>query len=288
MSEGVGNKNYTQSIKIKKTIIFIICVLLSIISLLPFWLTFVNASRTSSEIQGSLTLIPGSHLFENINGVLARKSELNIMQGFRNSLFVSTMVTACALLFATATAYGLTVYQFKLRDAAFTFIMAIMMIPQQVSIIGFYKLCSNLNILDNYAALILPSIATPTIVFYMRQYMKGALSVSLVEAARIDGCNEFRTFFTIALPIMVPAVATQGIFAFITAWNNFFTPSIILSDKTKFTLPIQIGLMKSDQFRTDYGQVYSGVVMAMLPLIIVYILLSKFIVEGVAAGGVKE
>ena len=210
------------------------------------------------------------------------------MQGFRNSLFVSTMVTACALLFATATAYGLTVYQFKLRDAAFTFIMAIMMIPQQVSIIGFYKLCSNLNILDNYAALILPSIATPTIVFYMRQYMKGALSVSLVEAARIDGCNEFRTFFTIALPIMVPAVATQGIFAFITAWNNFFTPSIILSDKTKFTLPIQIGLMKSDQFRTDYGQVYSGVFMAMLPLIIVYILLSKFIVEGVAAGGVKE
>jgi multiple sugar transport system permease protein len=234
-----------------------------------------------------LTLIPGSELFKNVKAVMSR-TDLDIMSGFKNSLFVSIMVTACSLLFATATAYGLTVYQFKLRDAAFTFIMAIMMIPQQVSIIGFYKLCSNLGLLNSFAAIILPAISAPPIAFYMCQYMKGALSVSLVEAARIDGCNEFRTFFTISLPIMTPAIATQGIFAFITAWNNFFTPSIILTEKTKYTLPIQIAQMKSDTFRTDYGQVYAGVFVAMLPLIVVYILLSKFIVEGVAAGGVKE
>jgi multiple sugar transport system permease protein len=210
------------------------------------------------------------------------------MSGFKNSLFVSSMVTICSLLFATATAYGLTVYQFKLRDAAFTFIMAIMMIPQQVSIIGFYKLCANIGLLNSFGAIILPAIAAPPIAFYMRQYMKGALSISLVEAARIDGCNEFRTFFTISLPIMTPALATQGIMAFIQAWNNFFTPSIVLTDKTKYTLPIQIAQMKSDTFRTDYGQVYSGIFLAILPLVIVYILLSKFIVEGVAAGGVKE
>jgi multiple sugar transport system permease protein len=273
--------------KVKKIVIFVICVLLSIISLLPFWITFVNASRTSADIQHGLTLIPGGQLFENIKNVLAR-SDLDIKSGFLNSLFVSTMVTACSLLFATATAYGLTVYQFKLRDAAFTFIMAIMMIPQQVSIIGFYKLCSMLGLLNSFGAIILPAIAAPPIAFYMRQYMKGALSISLVEAARIDGCNEFRTFFTISLPIMTPALATQGIMAFIQAWNNFFTPSIVLTDKTKYTLPIQIAQMKSDTFRTDYGQVYSGIFLAILPLVIVYILLSKFIVEGVAAGGVKE
>ena len=269
--------------KVKKIVIFVICVLLSIISLLPFWLTFVNASRTSSEIQSGLTLIPGGELIKNVKSVLARP-DLDIMLGFKNSLILSTAVTACSLLFATATAYGLTVYQFRLRDAAFTFIMAIMMIPQQVSIIGFYKL----GILNSFAAIILPAIAAPPIAFYMRQYMKGALSVSLVEAARIDGCNEFRTFFTISLPIMTPALATQGIFAFITAWNNFFTPSIVLTEKSKYTLPIQIAQMKSDTFRTDYGQVYAGVFLAMLPLIIVYIILSKFIVEGVSAGGVKE
>lgn len=273
--------------QVKKIVIFIICILLSIISLLPFWLTFVNASRTSSEIQSGLTLIPGGVLFENVKNVMAR-SDLNILSGFKNSLFLSVMVTACSLLFATATAYGLTVYQFKLRDAAFTFIMAIMMVPQQVSIIGFYKLCNDLGLINSFAAIILPAIAAPPIAFYMRQYMKGALSVSLVEAARIDGCNEFRTFFTISLPIMTPALATQGIFAFITAWNNYFTPSIILQKATKYTLPIQIAQMKSDTFRTDYGQVYAGVFVAMLPLIVVYILLSKFIVEGVAAGGVKE
>ena len=273
--------------KTKKIVIFVLCVLLSIISLLPFWITFVNASRTSEAIQHGLTIIPGGELFKNIKNVLGR-SDLNIMSGFKNSLFVSTMVTACSLLFATATAYGLTVYQFKLRDAAFTFIMAIMMIPQQVSIIGFYKLCDMLGLLNSFGAIILPAIAAPPIAFYMRQYMKGALSISLVEAARIDGCNEFRTFFTISLPIMTPALATQGIMAFIQAWNNFFTPSIVLTDKTKYTLPIQIAQMKSDTFRTDYGQVYSGIFLAILPLVIVYILLSKFIVEGVAAGGVKE
>jgi len=287
MSTSAGQKNYLKTAKIKKTVIFIICVILSFISLLPFWLTFVNASRTNAEILSGLTLIPSGELMTNIKAVLSR-SDLNIMLGFKNSLILSTAVTACSLLFATATAYGLTVYQFRLRDAAFTIIMAIMMIPQQVSIIGFYKLCSNLNLLDNFAAIILPAIAAPPIAFYMRQYMKGALNVSLVEAARIDGCNEFRTFFTIAIPIMIPAIATQGIFAFITAWNNFFTPSIILTDKSKYTLPIQISQMKSDTFRTDFGQVYAGVFLAMLPLIIVYILLSKFIVEGIAAGGVKE
>jgi multiple sugar transport system permease protein len=271
----------------KRIVIFVLCVLLSIISLLPFWLTFVNASRTSAQIQSGLSIIPGSQLFQNIKSVLAR-TDLNIMSGFKNSLFVSSMVTICSLLFATATAYGLTVYQFKLRDAAFTFIMAIMMIPQQVSIIGFYKLCANIGLLNSFGALILPAIAAPPIAFYMRQYMKGALSISLVEAARIDGCNEFRTFFTISLPIMTPALATQGIMAFIQAWNNFFTPSIVLTEKTKYTLPIQIAQMKSDTFRTDYGQVYSGIFLAILPLVVVYILLSKFIVEGVAAGGVKE
>jgi multiple sugar transport system permease protein len=271
----------------KRIVIFVLCVLLSIISLLPFWLTFVNASRTSAQIQSGLSIIPGSQLFQNIKSVLAR-TDLNIMSGFKNSLFVSSMVTICSLLFATATAYGLTVYQFKLRDAAFTFIMAIMMIPQQVSIIGFYKLCANIGLLNSFGAIILPAIAAPPIAFYMRQYMKGALSISLVEAARIDGCNEFRTFFTISLPIMTPALATQGIMAFIQAWNNFFTPSIVLTEKTKYTLPIQIAQMKSDTFRTDYGQVYSGIFLAILPLVVVYILLSKFIVEGVAAGGVKE
>lgn len=285
MSTSAGQKPGQGNVK--KIVIFILCVLLSIISLLPFWLTFVNASRTSEAIQSGLSMIPGSKLFDNVKNVLARP-DLNIMLGFRNSLFVSTMVTVCSLLFATATAYGLTVYQFKLKDAAFTFIMAIMMIPQQVSIIGFYRLCHNMGILNSFAAIILPAIAAPPIAFYMRQYMKGALSISLVEAARIDGCNEFRTFFTISLPIMTPALATQGIMAFIQAWNNFFTPSIVLTEKTKYTLPIQIAQMKSDTFRTDYGQVYAGVFVAMLPLIIVYILLSKFIVEGVAAGGVKE
>ncbi len=166
--------------------------------------------------------------------------------------------------------------------------MAIMMIPVQVSSIGFFKFVYQLNMGDSYLPLVLPVIAAPATVFFMRQFMISSLPLEIVDAARIDGSGEFRTFNKIAAPLMKPAIATQIIFTFIGSWNNFYTPSMILSSQRKYTLPMFVQLMRGERFRTDYGIIYVGLVITIIPIFIVYFTLSRYIIEGVALGGVKE
>ena len=281
-------KSYSRGVLIQRIIVIAVLVILSIISIFPFWITFVNTTITSQQIQSGITIIPGGEFMKNVKNLLARSDTINVLAGFKNSMIISVGFTALAVFFSTATAYGLTVYQFKGKDMLYAFILGIMMIPQQVSIIGFYQFMSKMGLLNSFVPLIVTAVAAPAVVFFMKQYMSGALSISLVEAARIDGCSEFRTFFQIALPLCKPAIATQAIFNFITSWNNFFTPSIILTDKTKYTLPVMVSMLKSDQFRTDYGLVYTGIFFTIIPLIVVYLILSKYIIAGVALGGVKE
>jgi multiple sugar transport system permease protein len=166
--------------------------------------------------------------------------------------------------------------------------MAVMIVPNTISIIGFYRFMMKLNLLDTYIPLIIPAIAAPSTVFFMRQYMQSTFSKELVEAARIDGSGELKTFNRIALPIMKPAIATQAIFSFVGSWNNLFMPSMILTTDSKKTLPLFVQMLRSDQFKTDYGVLYIGIAVTILPIFVVYFILSKHIVAGVALGGVKE
>ena len=211
----------------------------------------------------------------------------NPLIGFRNSLIISVGTTACSLYFSTLTAYAIVMYDWKLKNAFFSFIMAIMMIPAQITIIGFVQMVYKIHMTNNFLMLILPAIAAPSLVFFMRQYMKPAIPPSLIESARIDGSNEFYTFNVIALPIMKPAIATQAIFCFVTSWNDLFRPLTILTRQENYTLPIMVSLLKGDIYKTEYGCVYLGLTLTALPLIIVYLLLSKYIVSGVAMGSVK-
>ena len=162
------------------------------------------------------------------------------------------------------------------------------MIPTQVSTLGFLNLIESFGLMDSFVPLIVPSIAAPIVFFFMKQYMESALPVEIVEAARIDGAGEFRTFNRIVIPIMKPALAVQGIFTFVGAWNNFFVPALVLRTATKRTLPILIAQMRNADFlRFDMGQVYMIVAIAIVPVMIIYLLMSKFIVRGVAVGSVK-
>lgn len=161
------------------------------------------------------------------------------------------------------------------------------MIPAQITMIGFYQMVYKIHMTNHLSMLILPAIASPSMVFFMRQYMKPALSMEIVQSARIDGAKEFYIFNAIALPIMKPAIATQAIFTFVSSWNNLFTPLILLTDQKKYTLPIMISLLRGDIYKTEYGAVYLGLTLTAAPLIIVYLLLSKYIVAGVALGSVK-
>lgn len=275
----------------------IVCIIITIVSLLPIYILVINATRASGDIilKGA-DLIPGLNLIENIktlnnpqiqNG--AYTDTYNIWIGYRNSLIIALSSTVLTVFFSGLTAYGLTVYDFKLKKFCTTFILAIMMIPMQVVSTGFLQFMVQIKLYDNYLPIILPAIAAPSTVFFMLQYMKSSFPLDIVEAARIDGCGEFRTFLQISLPIFKPAFAVQAIFAFVASWNNYYTPSMLLlsSKLEQKTMPMMVAAILSNDKLTDYGVNYLAVALSIIPVVVVYICLSKFIVKGVALGAVK-
>ena len=276
----------TKENRVLKVIIYVVCIFLAILSIMPFWIMIVNATRSTTQIQQhAISLVPSTYALKNLNVLLGKS--FDPMLGFVNSLIISTCSTACAVYFSTLTAYALVIYRWKWRDAFFSFIMAVMMIPAQITMIGFYQMVYKIHMTNNFLMLILPAVASPSMVFFMRQYMKPALSEEIVQSARIDGAKEFYIFNRIVLPIMKPAIATQAIFSFVTSWNQLFMPMILLTSKEKYTLPIMVSLLRGDIYKTEYGAVYLGLTLTALPLIIVYLFLSKYIIAGVALGSVK-
>jgi multiple sugar transport system permease protein len=279
--------NLAISLGVTKTIIYIVCIFFAILSIFPFWVMFMNATRGTFEIQQSaVALLPSSHLLDNLK-ILAGKS-FNPLTGFMNSMIISCGATLCAIYFSSLTAYGLVAYSWKLRQPFFTFIMAVLMIPAQVSIIGFYQFMYSIHWTNTFWPLILPAIASPAMVFFMRQYLLATLSLDIVNSARIDGAGEFYTYNRIILPIMKPALATQAIFSFVFSWNNLFVPLILLTDNKKYTMPIMVSLLRGDIYKTEYGSVYLGLALTVLPLFVFYFILSKYIIGGVALGALKE
>ncbi len=279
------NTNKTR-LWITRIFIYAICIILLALSVVPFTLMLVNATRSTEQIQQGLSIIP-SH-FAPYNWSVLERMGINVFRGFLNSLTISVGATFLTLYFSALTAYAMVIYNFKGRKLFFAFIALILMIPTQISMIGFYRMMLNLELVDTYVPLILPAIATPATVFFMRQYLLSVFPVELVQAARIDGASELRIFHTIAIPIMKPALATMGIFAFVTSWNNFLMPLMLLSTESKFTLPMLVQLLRADIFRTEMGSIYLGISMTIAPLLVIYLIFSKYIVAGVAMGGVKE
>mgnify|MGYP000880853174 CR=1 FL=1 len=279
--EPIAGRTITLVIK------YTVCIILAILSIMPFWIMIMNATRNTYEIQqNSIALLPSKYLMYNFK-VFEGKS-FNPLVGFKNSLIIAALTTIVNIYFNSLTAYALVVYTWRLRQAFFTFIMAILMLPAQVSSIGFYQFMYRIGWTNSFLPLILPAIAGPGVVFFMRQYLLGALSIDIVNSARIDGAGEFYTFNRIVLPIMKPAMATQAIFTFVGSWNNLFMPLILLTDKTKYTMPIMVSLLRGDIYRTEFGAVYLGLTLTVLPLFIVYFTLSKYIIAGVALGSMKE
>jgi multiple sugar transport system permease protein len=281
MSRSKSISGYTY-----KTVIYAVCIFLSILSIFPFWVMLMNATRSTYEVQQhAIALVPSKFLLSNIKVLLGKS--FNPLTGFINSLIISTFTTLCTVYFSSLTAYALMAYNWKMRQPFFTFIVAVLMIPPQVSSIGFYQFMYRVHWTNSFLPLILPGIATPAVVFFMRQYLLASLSLDIVNSARIDGAHEFYTFNMIILPIMKPAIATQAIFSFVASWNNLLIPLILLTDNDKFTMPIMVSLLRGDIYRTEYGSVYLGLSLTVLPLFIVYFLLSKYIIAGVALGSMK-
>jgi multiple sugar transport system permease protein len=254
---------------------------------MPFWIMFMNATRGTYEIQqSSIALWPSHFLADNWKQFTGKT--FNPIVGFVNSMTISTGATLCAVYFSSLTAYALVVYNWKLRQTFFTFILAVMMIPAQVTVIGFYQFMYSIHLTNNFLPLILPSIAAPAMVFFMRQYLLATLPIDIVNSARIDGAGEVKIFNRIIIPIMKPAIATQAIFTFVGSWNRLFEPLVLLTNSDKYTMPIMVSLLRGDIYKRELGSVYLGLSLTVLPLFVVYFLLAKYIIAGVALGGVKE
>ena len=270
-----------------RIVVYAILIFLTVLCLFSLYLMIVNASRSNAQLQAGFRLLPQEHFWDNLKNAWTDAS-INIPRGMLNSLFIAVTSAALTTYFSALTAYGVHVYDFKGKKLVFTFIMAIMMIPAQVSAVGFVQMINKLHLTNNYIPLIIPSIAAPVVFFYMKQYMESVLPLEIVEAARVDGSNEFRTFNTIILPIMKPAIAVQAIFSFVSSWNNYFIPALLLDKAEMKTVPIMIAQLRSaDYSKFDMGKVYMFILLAILPVMIVYIILSKSIIKGVTSGSVK-
>ncbi|MDY2615160.1 carbohydrate ABC transporter permease [Treponema succinifaciens] len=299
-------KSQAKMLSTRRIICYAVLVLLAILSLFPFYIMVVNATRSHPQIQSGFSAIPGTQLWLHIKQFIKSErwfdvvagqqverkvygTSYPIFRGLGNSFLVAIFTAAFTTYFSAMTAYGIYMYNFKGKKSAFKFIMAVMMVPTQVSTLGFLQLITKLGIMNSYIPLIIPAIAAPVVFFYMYQSMEATLPYSIVEAARVDGSNEFYTFNAIVCPMLKPAFAVQSIFAFVSSWNNYFVPALVISDKKLWTVPIVIANARSaDYMMFDLGVNYTLMTVAILPLIVIYFLLSRYIIGGVTAGGVKE
>lgn len=274
-------------LNIQRTLCYVVLILLAILCLFSFYVLVINTTRSHPDIQKGFSLLPGKSFVTNLKNLLGDEN-LPVLSGMFNSLVVAGGSALLSVYFSALTAYAIHAYNFRFKNVAFTIIMIIMMVPTQVSALGFVDQMSKMRLMNSFVPLIVPSVASPVVFFFIKQYMDSVLPIELVEAARIDGAHEFRIFNQIVIPLMKPAIAVQAIFTFVSSWNNYFIPSLIINRDAKKTLPILIAQLRSADFlKFDMGKVYMMLGCAILPVIIVYLCLSKFIVRGVTLGGVK-
>ncbi len=270
----------------RKRVAYAVLIFLTFACLIWFVMLFLLTTQSHGEQFGSFKFMIGKSFFDNISGALNTQ---NMIRGMINSIIISGSCAILGVYFSTLTAYAIHAYDFKLKNAAFTFILAVMMVPTQVTVLGFVDLLRFFDLTENYTGLIVPSIAAPVTFYYIKQYMESALPLSLVEAARIDGSGEFRTFNSIVLPLMKPAIAVQAIFAFVGQWNNYFVPSQIIIEKRELkTVALLIASLRSADWKSfNLGHVNATIFLSILPVIVIYLILSKNIVGGLALGSVK-
>ncbi len=278
--------SYKTGTHVQRFFIYAFLLLLLLVTVAPIWALLVNATRSTAQIQQGLSMIPSTHMLENY-GILVGRG-LNLPRGFMNSTFLAFSTTILTVYFAMLTAYGIVVYDFPGKRFFYSFILVLVLLPLQLSIVGFYQYMSRLGLTDSYIPLILPGIAAAGSVFFAKQYLESIVITDLIDAGRIDGAGELAIFHRVMLPIAAPGAFTLGIFAFVASWNNFFTPFIMINSIEKYTLPMLVQTMRGDVYRTEYGSIYLGIAATIAPIMIIYAFFSRYIVSGIALGGVKE
>ncbi|WP_405001160.1 carbohydrate ABC transporter permease [Isoptericola haloaureus] len=247
------------------------------------WMVLSSVKPEGEIRQFPPTLVPQDVTLENYTALFDR---MNFPQFFLNSVIVALAVTVGAVLFSAMVGYALAKIDFPGRKALFLLIMATLMVPGTITFVPLFVLVANLDLINTYAALILPFLAAPFGVFLMRQFMLD-IPDELLDAARVDGAGEFRTFFRIVLPQTGPALATLGILTFLGSWNNFLWPLVAVQSADMYTLPVALALYSTGQNTVQYGLLLAGATVIVTPILVVFLVLQRRIIQGIATTGIK-
>ncbi len=275
--------NLQFSLMIKKSIVYTLFSITALICIVPFYTMIINATHSAQALSSGVYLFPGNMFMVNYSSLIKRTY---IWEGFLNSTVIALPVTLGACYLGALTGYGFSRFQFKYKNILFIFVLATVMIPPQAELIGLYEFMRGLGLLDTYWGIILPGIVNSQTVFWMRMYADSAVPYSLMESARMEGCGEFKIFNLIVLPLLKPAMATISIFNFVQIWNNYIIPLVLITTRKKYPLPVQVAQL-NDVWQQDYGAIYVGVTISVVPIIIVFFILSKRIIGGLTLGAVK-
>ncbi|MFD1953261.1 carbohydrate ABC transporter permease [Paenibacillus thailandensis] len=268
------------------TIYYIFLIAGAFVSVFPFYWMFVVATNDRGGAFHVPPLVTfGDQFVANFNRAL-EKTEFWTSLG--NSLFVSAMTTVSVLFFCSLAGYAFAKYEFKYKNFLFFFVLCTLFVPQQLSVLPTYVIMAKLQWIDSYKALIVPAMANAFGIFWMRQYIASAVHAELIEAGRIDGAGHLRIFGTIVVPIITPAIATLGIFTFMNTWNDFFWPFVVLKDRSHYTVQIALQQLFTTRDGLDYGMIMSATSMATIPLLVVFLLFSRWFIAGLTSGAVKS
>lgn len=268
--------------KIKHNLFLVPLILVSLVSVIPFYFVISMATHSTTEIYNAKLALPGKYLMENLQTIVAD----GFLKYYWNTIYTSLISAVLCVLISTMAAYALTVYKFKQRSFFRSFVMVSMMIPGQISILGYTIEMRSLHLINTHVPLILVWAASAYAVFFVMQYLANSLSIELIESARIDGSGEVRTFFFIAFPLMKPAIVTMFMLYFLWAWNNFLMPSTVLTDSSQFTIPLGIQTLAT-AYTQDLGARGAALTIAVIPMLILFSFGSKYFIQGLAAGAVK-
>ena len=258
----------------------------TLLSVFPFYWMFVIASNDTSAINDvPPALVPGPNFLDNARQVF---DAVPFWRNIANSLVVSTLVAAGQLFFCSLAGFAFAKLRFRGRSWLLALVVGTMMVPLQLAVVPQFVIITQLGWVNDLKALIVPGLVSAFGVFWMRQAIDNSLPDELVDAARIDGASTFRIFWNIALPIIRPAATVLGLFAFMTSWNDFFWPLIVLNSPDSFTVQVAMRQLQSQAYVTDYGIQMAGIVMGTLPLLVVFVLLGRRIVGGIMDGALKS
>ncbi|OMF70893.1 carbohydrate ABC transporter permease [Paenibacillus glucanolyticus] len=271
---------------IAKFFFYLLMILGALVSIFPFYWMFVVATNDKdAAFHIPPLLTPGTQFLDNFSRVLERT---DFFRALLNSVVVSTAVTVSVVFLCTLAGYAFAKYEFPLKKTLFVFVIATMLVPAQLGVLPQYVIMAKLHWIDSYKALIVPAMVNAFGIFWMRQYITSAVHTELIEAGRIDGGGHFRIFWNIAIPVVTPAMATLGILNFMNVWNDFFWPLVVLKNRENYTIQIALQQLFTNKDGLDFGMIMSATFTATLPLLIVFLLFSRYVIAGLTSGAIKS